>query len=61
LLVIITFIPGFIIGLIALKREPRGKVFAWIAVGLSGGVLLIGVVLIITSLIQAIGAPQPWY
>ncbi|MCK4231724.1 hypothetical protein KAX21_02125 [candidate division WOR-3 bacterium] len=59
--VIITFIPALIVGLIALKKEPKGKVFAWIAVGISGGILLIIVVLMIIALIQIAAAPKPWY
>jgi hypothetical protein len=61
LMIGITFIPGLIVGLIALKKEPKGKTFAWIAVGLSGGVLLIVIVLVITTLIQIAAAPRPWY
>ena len=59
--VIITFIPALIVGLIALKKEPKGKVFAWIAVGISGGILLIIVVLMIIALIQIAAVPKPWY
>ncbi|TKJ37300.1 hypothetical protein CEE36_11175 [candidate division TA06 bacterium B3_TA06] len=61
LAVIITFIPALIVGIIALKKEPKGKVFAWIAIGISGGIMLIVVVLAITTLIQIIAAPKPWY
>ncbi|MEA3312041.1 MAG: hypothetical protein U9Q76_07470 [candidate division WOR-3 bacterium] len=61
LAVIITVIPALIVGLIALKKEPKGKVFAWIAVGISGGILLIVVVLMIIALIQIAAAPKPWY
>jgi len=56
--VIITFIPALIVGLIALKKEPKGKVFAWIAVGISGGILLIIVVLMIIALIQIAAVPK---
>ncbi|MBA7624580.1 hypothetical protein ES703_31989 [subsurface metagenome] len=61
LAVIITFIPALIVGIIALKKEPKGKVFAWIAIGISGGIMLIVVILAITTLIQIIAAPKPWY
>lgn len=61
LAVIITFIPALIVGIIALKKEPKGKVFAWIAIGISGGIMLIVVILTITTLIQIIAAPKPWY
>ena len=56
--VIITFIPALIVGLIALKKEPKGKVFAWIAGGISGGILLIIVVLMIIALIQIAAVPK---
>jgi|GEM_PF-6511820 len=61
LAVIITFIPALIVGIIALKKEPKGKVFAWIAIGISGGIMLIVVILAITTLIQILAAPKPWY
>lgn len=56
----ITLIPGLIIGIIALKKEPRGRTFAWIAVAISGGVLLISLTLILIGILSALAAPESW-
>lgn len=41
---IFTALPTIFVGITALKREPRGKVYAWISIGLCSSVLVIGLI-----------------
>jgi len=44
---IFTALPTLFIGIKALKREPRGKVYAWISIGLCSSVLAIGLIILV--------------
>jgi len=44
-------LPGLIIGVVATRREPRGKTLARIAIGISIGVIVISIIAVIVEVI----------